>query len=188
MFSYYDDNNYPIYFGDDQKFMKFGEPQNNETVHNFKLLFDLNDNDFFKENQNFSSSFINSYSSSSLYKYNTNWETLKKDNYFSSKKEFNQEDESNYDYISLEEIQKIFKNKNFEFDNKIIKNKSIENAEFKLCNRKRKRENDSIVLFKNEKEAAGDKTKRRRKVNTNNKEYYKMEHNENPEVYINKKN
>ena len=188
MIPYLDDNHSLSFFEDDQNFITLREPQNNEIVNNINIFFDLNENDFNKESQNLdnSCSFIKSYTASNLYKYNTNWESsLKKNNYCLPKKEYNQEDESNHNYISLEDIQN---NNLTEFDNKIIKNKSIEDAEFKLCNRKRKRENDSIVLFKNEKEAAGDKTKRRRKVNTNNKEYYKMEHNENPEVYINKKN
>ena len=188
-----DNNNYLFYFDDNQNpNIELEEVQNNETFNNVNPFFDLNEKDFNQENQNqdFSSSFIDSYTASNLDKFYTNCETLKKKR---KEKEKNNQ-----------EIRNIFKNKNYsELYDKIIKSKNIEDDEYKLCNKKgtsknnkddeykfcnKKREKESFVSNKKEKEKEkeepGDnisKIKRGRKVKPDNKEHYKKEHNKNSE-------
>ena len=185
-------NNYvPSYFGNYlNPNLELDEAPNNEIVININPFSALNENDSIQENQkpDYSPFLIKSDNVSSLNKCNTNCETLKKDNYFSRKKEFNQEYESNYNYNSFEEIYNILEKHNFsDLCNKIFKSKNIEDAEYKLCNKKRKRKNESFVIIRNEKEEAGNKNKRGRKVKQDNKEYYRIEHNKNSEDNIIKK-
>ena len=138
-----DDNNFLTYF------REYLSPnvqieEVNETVNNFSPFLDLNEKDFIQQGQilDFSSSFTNFYIASNLD--NTNCETIKKNNNYSPKKDFIQEDESNYNFISLEKISNIFKNHNFTKLYDIINNSKnitdIKNVEYKLCNKKRKRE------------------------------------------------
>ena len=175
------------YFDNYLNFIKFEEPE----INDINPFLDLNENAFIQENQNLdNSSYFISYCGSNSYNYNTNCETLKKSNFFSQKQEFNQEDESNYSYNSFEEIKNILKNKFPELCNKFFKSKNIKDAEYKLCNKKRKRENESSILFKNENEETGDnnrKIKRGRKPNQDFKEHYRKEHNKNSEDNIIKK-
>ena len=181
------DNKYELsYFGNYLNYIILEEPE----INDINPFLDLNENNFVQENQNLdnSSYFINSYCGSNSYNYNTNCETLKKSNLFSRKQEFNQEDESNYSYKSFEEIKNILKNNKFpKLCNKFCKSKSIKDAEYKLCNKKRKRENESFVIIKSEKEEAGNKNKRGRKPNQDFKEHYRKEHNQDSEDNIIKK-
>ena len=76
-----DNNNFLFYFDDNQNSnLELEEVQNNDTFNNVNPFFDLNEKDFNQENQNqdFSSSFIDSYTASNLDKFHTNCETLKK--------------------------------------------------------------------------------------------------------------
>ena len=91
----------------------------------------------------------------------------KKNNYFSLKKDFNQEDKSNYNYIQRNH--KNFKQLYFtELYDNVIESKNIKDLEYKLCNKKRKSEKESFIFFK--KEEPADRIKRGRKVQLNNKE------------------
>ena len=189
------DNNYASYY-DENHFnpnLELDEASNNEIVININPFSGLNEEDSIQENQkpDYGSFFIKSINASSLDKCKTNCETLKKNNYFPRKEEFNKECESNYNYNSFDEIYNILKKHNFsELYNKIIRSKKIEDVEYKLCNKKRKRKNESFVIIKTENEEAGDnniKIKRGRKVNQDNKEYNRIEHNKNTEDNIIKK-
>ena len=73
--------------------------------------------------------------------------------------------------MSLEEIRAILKNSKL-YDN-IIETKNIEDAEYKLCNKKRKRDKDSFIFFKT---VEPDKIKSGRKIQSNKKKYNRKEH------------
>ena len=109
-------------------------------------------------------------------------------NYDTSSSGLNKEDESNCNLVSLEEIKDILTNKQFsEICKKLIKNENIEEAEYRLTNKKRKREIEPLVLITNEKET-GDKIKKRgRKIEQGNQNQYRIEHNKNSEDNIIKK-
>ena len=183
MFYFFDDN--ISYSEESQNCIIFEEDQNNEIIYNFKTPVDLKENVFIQENQNQdnSSSLNNSYIALSLDKHDTNSETLKKSN--NSSKGINQKDESNYNYMSLGEIREILQKYNFtELYNNIIGNENIKDAEYKLCNKKRKRDKDSFIFFKKEEP---DKIKRGRKIESNNKKYNREEHSKYSEDNIIKK-
>ena len=169
--------------------LKFENVQYNDNINNISHFWNLNESNLFPENKepDCSSFNMNSYSMPNLEKQNTKWETLKKSNAFSP--EYNKEDESNCKLVSLEEIKAILTNnitnKQYsEICQKLIKNDNIEDNEYRLINKKRRRENK--VLFKNEKET-GDKNKsgkRGRKIKEGNQNPHRMEHNKNSEDNI----
>ena len=191
MFS--DLENYELFsFGDNinPPNLQFGSVQYNDNINNIKHFLNLDESSLFPENKepDCSSFIMNSYSISNLEKQNTKLETLKTSNYFSP--EHNKEDESNCKLVSFEEIKSILTNKQFsEICQKLIKNKNIEDNEYRLINKKRTRENKPLVLFDNEK-GTGDKIKngkRGRKIKEGNQNQYREEHNKNSEDNIIKK-
>ena len=169
--------------------LKFENVQYNDNINNISHFWNLNEFNLFPENKepDCSSFNMNSYSMPNLEKQNTKWETLKKSNAFSP--EYNKEDESNCKLVSLEEIKAILANnltnKQYsEICQKLIRNDNIVDNEYRLINKKRRRENK--VLFKNEKET-GDKNKsgkRGRKIKEGNQNTHRMEHNKNSEDNI----
>ena len=152
----------------------------------------LNEPNLLGENQKLEYSFFNnnSYSMCNLTKQNTKWDTLKKSNAFSPEHNKEDDDDSNCKLVSFDEIKDILTNKKFsEICQKLIKNKNIEETEYRLTNKKRRREKESFVFFKNEKET-GEKIKNRkrgRKIKEGNQNPYRMEHNKNADDNIIKK-
>ena len=111
-------------------------------------------------------------------------------NYDISSSGLNKEEESNCNLVSLEEIKDILTNKQFsEICKKLIKNKNIEDTEYRLTNKKRKREIEPFVLIINEKETENKikSGKRGRKIKEGNQNQYREEHNKNSKDNIIKK-
>ena len=128
----------------------------------------------------------------------TKWKTLKENNNFllphaQAKPDIDIKDE-NKNCFSLEEIKDILKNN--QICEKLKKNKIIEDAEYKLFNKKRKRENDNekknenndLNIIIEDKEEDVKKSKRGRRMNDeDNKNKSKIEHNKYSEDNIIKK-
>ena len=100
--------------------------------------------------------------------------------------------EYNYKCFTFKEIKDCFNNEKFKgIFEKFTKNKFIEEAEYKLCNRKKKRineyENKKFLLSNNNIKGAEEKVKRGRKIKEENNNKYKGEHNKYSEDNIIKK-
>ena len=135
-------NNYKSVFGYFlNPLLLFNRGQNGLINHNFnnnRML--INDKYKYTFNQNQKANFP-----TIIYNVNlcldeqaTKWKTLKENNIL--KPDIDTKDESNQNCFSLKEIKDILKNK--QICEKLKKNKNIVDAEYKLFNKKRRREND----------------------------------------------
>ena len=120
-----------------------------------------------------------------LEKQTTKWKSLNINNLFTQEQQSKKKDISKYNCIPFDEIKEnlIAFTKNDEIGKKLNKNKIIEDAEKKLCNIKRKRddvkknkeENNDISILIEEEKNAGEKKRRGRKIRTVKKT--KIDHN-----------
>ena len=199
--SYFDlENNYQSIFGYFlNPLLFFNRDQNgliNDTFNNNMMFL----NDYFNFHQNPKVNFptITYYDNLSLDEQDTKWKTLKENNILPPpnqlKLDIDTKNESNKNCFSLEEIKDILKNN--QICEKLKKNKIIEDAEYKLFNKKRKRENDNeeknkdndLNIIIENKEEDVKKPKRGRRINDeDNKNKSKIEHNKYSEDNIIKK-
>ena len=118
----------------------------NDNFNNNMMLLNDNNENTSLQNQKADLPTINNNENLCLDEQDTKWKTSKENNNFlppsdQPKPDIDIKDESNKNCFSLEEIKDILKNN--QICEKLKKNKIIEDAEYKLFNKKRKRENDN---------------------------------------------
>ena len=162
----------------------------NETINDkYNLLQILKDNDIQEIQNEQNSSFMNN--NINLDEQTTKTQTVKKVNTLSNI-ELNKEYEYNYKCFTFKEIKNVLDNAKFTgIFEKLKKNDIIEKAEYRLCNKKRKRvneyENKEPLFSNNNNEEAEEKVKRGRKIIKEDNNKYKKEHNKYSEDNIIKK-
>ena len=161
----------------------------NDNFNNNMMFLNDNNENTSLQNQKADLPTINNNENLCLDEQDTKWKTSKENNNFlppsdQPKPDIDIKDESNKNCFSLEEIKDILKNN--QICEKLKKNKIIEDAEYKLFNKKRKRENDNeeknedndLNIIIENKEEDVKKTKRGRRMNDeDNKNKSKIEHN-----------
>ena len=164
----------------------------NDNFNNNMMLLNDNNENTSLQNQKADLPTINNNDNLCLDEQDTKWKTSKENNNFllthdQAKPDIDIKDESNKNCFSLEEIKDILKNN--QICEKLKKNKIIEDAEYKLFNKKRKRENDNEEKNEdNDLNIIIKKTKRGRRINDeDNKNKSKIEHNKYSEDNIIKK-
>ena len=190
------EKNFPMFFEHSPKLILNNEPyQYNEIINDNSNLSNIME-EIFKVNA-IQESQIDEYSSlmnnnnKKIDEQTTKSLTLKTNNTIPFNQELNKEQELKYKCFTFNEIKDILNNKKFSgLSEKFKKNNIIEDTEYKLCNKKRKRviENknkESLSLINNTEEAE-EKNKRGRKI-TDNQNKYKREHNKYSEDNIIKK-
>jgi len=168
----------------------------NDNFNNNMMFLNDNNENTSLQNQKADLPTINNNENLCLDEQDTKWKTLKENNNFllphaQAKPDIDIKDE-NKNCFSLEEIKDILKNN--QICEKLKKNKIIEDAEYKLFNKKRKRENDNEEKNEDDdlsienKDEDVKKSKRGRKIkDKDNTNLNKIEHNKYSEDNIIKK-